>query len=133
GAWTIAPEALAPHTRAARAESPAYARGTVMADAATAAALADALDQAARGTIRIAVEHAELDAATAAAVVDELVTIRSEPTTLAPALRFVTFSAEFTELLAGYPTKARAALAQMSVVAAGVVGVAAVVIGLFAR
>ncbi len=131
--WTIAPETLEPRTRAARAESPAYARGTVVADAAAAAALVSALDQPAKGTIRIAVQPAAFDAATAAAASTELATVRSDPTSLTPALRFVTFSAEFDKLLASYPTTARAALAQMSVVAAGVVGVAAVVIGLFAR
>ena len=39
--------------------------------------------------------------------------MRGKPTELTPALRFVTFSAEFEELLAAYPRAARAALAQM--------------------
>jgi len=131
--WTIAPEVLVPRSAPARGVNPAFARGTVLADAEAAAALASMLDQAARGTIRVAVQPDTLDAATAAAVVRELAEVRAEPTGLTPALRFVTFTAEFDELLAAYPTSARAALAQMSVVAAGVVGVAAVVIGLFAR
>jgi len=131
--WTISPEVLEPRERAARAESPAYARGTVVADTTSAAQFASVFDQPSTGTIRIAVQPAGFDAATAATVVSELATVRSDPTTLTPALRFVAFFADFDQLLAAYPTMARAALAQMSVVAAGVVGVAAVVIGLFTR
>ena len=131
--WRLAPEALVPHTFAGSQTSPALARGTVLASAAGAAELASALDQPSTGTVRIAVRPEAFDTATAAAVVDEVQTVRSQPTTLVPALRHATFAADFATHLAQYPARARAALAQMSVVAAGVVGVAAVVIGLLAR
>lgn len=131
--WSIAPEVLEPRSAPARSTAPAFARGTVLAHPEAVEELSAALDQASRGTIRIAVEPEGLDASTAAAAVLELAEVRAEPTALTPALRFVTFSTELQELLAAYPRAARAAMAQMSVVAAGVVGVAAVVIGLFAR
>jgi len=114
--------------------NPDVRRGTVMVSAETLEGITRSLRAPVPGTVKITVDPRKMNLALTSEVAREL---RELPTDAKPLVGEdagvnVDVSTGLDEALSEYPARARAALAQMSVIIAGVVSVAAVVIALMA-
>lgn len=131
--WQRFPDAFEP----AVVDNPArplYRRGTVMLSATTLDELSTRLGVPFPGTMELAVSPEELTLDNARVVAAQMRELTQQGDVLG---EDVTVTAQVTSSLGpaldAYPARARAALAQTSVVVAGVIAVAAVVIALMAR
>lgn len=129
-AWEAVPETWAPVTRGARSDRSAFTRFTALA-------APDGVDRlltwgtVVEGQVRLDVDPAAFTVERAQAVTAELTALRADGGDLAGGA--VTLRTGLDDALAAYPPQARAALAQMSVMISGVVGVAGVVLVLLSR
>ena len=132
-AWAAFPEFTAPVV-AEGGSNARFRRGTVIVSEATMGALTTRLRTPFPGTVRIAVDATLVTLDLSRAIASEVRALPSKADDLLPDAG-VSVSAEtgLDTALAQYPSRARAALAQMSIIIAGVVAVAAVVIALMAR
>lgn len=109
-------------------------RGTILASPEIIAAFTSRSREAFTGNVEVQVDPERVTLATANRVVRELTSLPQSSDSLLPGGSVVPrVQTGLTEALDAYPAKARAALAQMSVVIAGVIAVAAVVIALMAQ
>lgn len=109
-------------------------RGMIMASPETIAAFTTRSREAFTGKVEIQVDPERITLSGSRRVVSELTRLPQTSDTLLPGGSVVPrVHTGLTEALEAYPDKARAALAQMSVVIAGVIAVAAVVIALMAQ
>lgn len=132
--WETVPEVWAPLHRSALSDRAAYTRGTVLAADDGMAALGAALGAPSTGVVRLRVDPEAFSTGTVAAVTAEVEALESNASGLLGVTRTpLSVQTRLDDVLAAYPPQARAALAQMSVVIAGVVGVAAVVMVLLSR
>jgi putative ABC transport system permease protein len=132
--WEFLPEAWAPVHQEAQSNRAAYTRTTLLTDDDGMVALAQVLGAAADGTVRLRLDPEAFTADLAAQVVTELEQLRVATNDLAAdGTTPLTLRTGLVEVLEAYPPQARAAVAQMSVVTAGVTGVAAVVMILMSR
>ena len=132
--WEAIPETWLPVHQDARSDRAAYTRGTLLAADDGMAALGSVLGAPGTGIIRLRVDPAAFTTKVAAEVAAELDALRVNTSVLAGDTRTpLSLRTELGDALRAYPPQARAALAQMSVVIAGVVGVAAVVMVLLSR
>ena len=132
--WEAIPETWLPVHQDARSDRAAYTRGTLLAADDGMAALGSVLGAPGTGIIRLRVDPAAFTTRVAAEVAAELDALRVNTSVLAGDTRTpLSLRTELGDALRAYPPQARAALAQMSVVIAGVVGVAAVVMVLLSR
>ncbi len=132
--WEAIPETWLPVHQDARSDRAAYTRGTLLAADDGMAALGSVLGAPGAGIIRLRVDPAAFTTKVAAEVAAELDALRVNTSVLAGDTRTpLSLRTELGDVLRAYPPQARAALAQMSVVIAGVVGVAAVVMVLLSR
>lgn len=131
--WEHFPEFTHP-VAASGGAGPNLRRGTVMVNKDTFVGVSQALRTPFTGTIRITVDPDALTLNLAKAISGELGDLKTEPETLLgeSAGPRVTVKTGLGDALHDYPVRARAALAQMSIIIAGVVSVAAVVIALMA-
>ena len=131
--WTTYPEA----TTGIRVDNPAqplFLRGTVIVSTATATAISNALGDPFEGTIIMDMGSEGLTLQGVHDVGEAMDDLKSHPSSLLPSANVsVNLRSGLGEALDVYPARARAALAQMSVMIAGVIGVAAVIIALMAR
>ncbi|WP_199423619.1 FtsX-like permease family protein [Actinotalea solisilvae] len=129
-AWEAVPETWSPVARGERSDRSAFTRLTALA-------APDGVDRLMtwgsvfEGRVRLDVDPAAFTVARAQAVTAELTALRADAGELSPGP--VTLRTGLDDALASYPPQARAALAQMSVMISGVVGVAGVVLVLLAR
>lgn len=131
--WDHFPEFTSP-VSAQGGAGPNLRRGTVMVSADTFRGVSDSLRTPFTGTIRVVVDPDALTLNLARSIAGELDDLAAEPDVLlgeetGPR---VTVKTGLGDALRDYPVRARAALAQMSIIIAGVVSVAAVVIALMA-
>ena len=132
--WEAIPDTWRPVHQDARSDRAAYTRGTLLAADDGMAALGSVLGAPGTGIIRLRVDPAAFTTRVAAEVAAELDALRVNTSVLAGDTRTpLSLRTELGDALRAYPPQARAALAQMSVVIAGVVGVAAVVMVLLSR
>jgi putative ABC transport system permease protein len=131
--WDEFPEVTAP-TLADNPAMPLFRRGTVMISAPTLATITDHFETPFPGTVYVTIGADGLTLANSPAVGAALDDLTSGPDALLPDETVsISVSSSLGAALDDYPPRARAALAQMSVVVAGVIAVAAVVIALMAR
>jgi len=132
--WARFPEFTEPLV-ADKGAGPGIRRGTVMTSAETFTGITGALRTPFAGTVRIQVDPDALTLDLANAVAKEVKGLSTDAKNLTgediQGINVVVKTG-LDEALAEYPARARAALAQMSVIIAGVVSVAAVVIALMA-
>jgi putative ABC transport system permease protein len=132
-AWDAVPEAIE-GVFIDKPGIPLYRRGTVMVSEATANAITDALEQPFNGTIVLDVGSDGLTLAGAREIERAMRTLETTANSIVPAPDVnVSMTSGLAPALAAYPARAHAALAQMSITVAGVIGVAAVVVALMAR
>jgi len=131
--WTHFPEFTAP-SAATGGAGPDVLRGTIMLSLETFAGVTESLRTPFAGNVRITVDPDKMTLNLAHAVAGELKNLSSDAKDLLDpdAGTAVTVHTGLDEALEQYPPRARAALAQMSIIIAGVVSVAAVVIALMA-
>ncbi|WP_182111792.1 MULTISPECIES: FtsX-like permease family protein [unclassified Actinotalea] len=132
-AWEAVPEVWEPTHREARSDRAAFSRATVLA---APAGVSRVLDAGAlfTGTARFEVVPEAFTVPLAEDVVEAIADVRADGSGLSGSGGVsVTVRTALDDVLAAYPPQARAALAQMSVMTWGVVGVAAVVLVLLAR
>ena len=131
--WDHYPEFAAPVTIDG-GSNPDVRRGTVMVNAETFEGITDSLRTPFEGVVRVAVDPDKMTLALTSQVARELRDLPSEAKTLVGQDAGVGVSVKtgLDDALVEYPARARAALAQMSIIIAGVVSVAAVVIALMA-
>lgn len=131
--WQQYPEALSGVT-IDRPGLPIVRRGTAIVSTATATAIAAVLEQPFDGEVELRVGTTGLTLKGSAAIAEAMTTLESTANTIIPAPDVtVTMSSGLGAALEAYPARARAALAQMSIMVAGAIGVAAVVVALMAR
>ncbi len=132
-AWSSVPEALT-GVLIDKPGIPIYRRGTVIVSDATANAITNALEQPFDGTVVLKVGSEGLTLQGARDIAAAMRTLESTADSIVPAPDVtVSITSGLGPALAAYPARARAALAQMSITVAGVIGVAAVVVALMAR
>ena len=131
--WSHFPEFTTP-LLAEGGAGPSLTRATVMVNEETFEGITSALRTPFTGTIKISVDPDALTLNLASSIASELRTLPSEADALVgeDARVNVTVKTGLDDALSEYPARARAALAQMSIIIAGVVSVAAVVIALMA-
>lgn len=132
--WADLPELWTPYLREGTSARAAYTRITVLTDEAGLSAASRQLAVPFTGTIRMRTDPSAFTAAVAAQVATEIDELRTNPRLVAgDSGAAVTVVSELDAELRAYPPQARAALAQMSVMIAGVIGVGAVVVILLSR
>ena len=132
--WTDSPELWEPRQREASDVAQALTRFTVLAAPDGVAAASRFLDYPLAGFVRIHIDPELFTADLATTVAAEATALRANGQSLAPQSgAAVSVQTQLPEALAEYPILARAALAQMSVMMSGVIGVAAVVLVLLSR
>jgi putative ABC transport system permease protein len=130
--WQESPEIWQPRHREASAAVGEQLRFTALAapDGVQAASLF--LDYPLNAFIRLRIDPERFSAATVAQIVDEASALRAGGLTLVPGAA-IGVQTGIPEALVDYPKLAQAALAQMSVMMAGVIGIIAVVLILLSR
>ncbi|MBX9246589.1 hypothetical protein ICW40_17505, partial [Actinotalea ferrariae] len=132
-AWRTVPETWAPVHRDARSDRAAFTRFTVLADDEGLTRLMT-FGSVVDGQVRLGVDPTAFTAALAADVAAEIPALRANSSSLSAAGDVaVVVRTGLDTALEEYPPQARAALAQMSVMISGVVGVAGVVLVLLSR
>jgi putative ABC transport system permease protein len=129
--WVDMPNLWSPHTTGAKG-----ARTTAITVLTTSAGIATAAGQysaAGTGLVRIQLDPAKFTAAREARVDNEIVGLTGNNSSLAGSSVQFAVTSPYDRALSGYPPQSRAALAQMSVMIAGLLGVAAVVLVLLSR
>jgi len=131
--WAQYPEFTAPAQLEGGA-GPSVTRGTVMVSGETFGGITDALRTPFAGTVRVSIDPEALTLNLASSIAGELKELPGNTKGLVGdnAGVNVTLKTGLDDALREYPARARAALAQMSIIIAGVVSVAAVVIALMA-
>src|SRR5690606_5962789 len=121
--WADLPEVAVPTRQEARSDRPAFTRLTALAAPEAITPVTAALRAPCEGMVRMTVDPAALSTEVAAQVVDELAALRVDGSPLAgdSGANLVVRSG-LGEVLEPFPAQARAALAQMSVMLAGVIG-----------
>ena len=128
------PELAAPTFTAALSDRPAVTRLTVLTPADGFTAASGRLGRGFDGTVAVRVDPDAVTTTSAAQIATEIAGLRSNPAALSEGVNApVSVATALDEVLAAYPAQARAALAQMSVMIAGVIGVGAVVVVLLSR
>lgn len=131
--WERLPELWEPATNPTTARDE-FTRLTVLADSSGVEVLADAVVEPFTGVVTVDVDPAAFSADRARDVLDELGALDANTVPLTDRGGYpLVLGTELDRVLGAYPAQARAALAQMSMMIAGVVGVAAVVLVLLAR
>lgn len=132
--WSDSPELWTPRERDATANSQQLTRFTVLAAPDGVAAAARYLDYPFNGLLRMRIDPERFTGPLAATVVAEANALRANGQVLGPSTQAsVSVQTAIPEALAEYPRLSRAALAQMSVMMSGVIGIAAVVLVLLSR
>ena len=132
--WFDSPELWDPRERAASDTAQALTRFTVLTDSTGVTAASSFLDYPFNGFVRMHIDPQRFTGPLATEVVAEATALRANGQLLAPeSVAAVSVQTAIPEALADYPVLARAALAQMSVMMAGVIGIAAVVLVLLSR
>ena len=131
--WQRFPEFSAPLVAKGGA-GPNLRRGTIIVSQATFEGISSSLRTPFSGYVRITIDPDQMTLSLAKAIAGELKDLPTNPRQLVGATAGVNVNVEtgLGDALAEYPPRARAALAQMSIIIAGVVSVAAVVIALMA-
>lgn len=132
-AWSAMPEVWAPVRQEARSDRSAYTRFTVLTGQDGAVALSGSVPEPFTGSVRLVVDPDTVGTDLAARVGAEIRALRVDTSGLADAATPFSVRTGLDAALESYPAQARAALAQMSVMIAGVIGVAGVVIILLSR
>ncbi|WP_084104944.1 FtsX-like permease family protein [Demequina sp. NBRC 110056] len=131
--WQRFPDAFAP-TVVDIPTQPIYRRGTVMVSDATLDELTTRLGAPVAGSIELAIDPSALTLASASTIAAQLGELTFSDDVLGEDARVAAdVTSSLGPALEAYPARARAALAQMSVIVSGVVAVAAVVIMLMTR
>ncbi len=132
--WADSPELWDPRLRPASSVTQALTRFTVLTNEDGVTAASRFLDYPLNGYVRMTIEPRSFTAALATSVAAEATALRANGQSLAPQSgAAVSVQTQLPEALAEYPNLARAALAQMSVMMSGVIGIAAVVLVLLSR
>lgn len=132
-AWASMPEALEGLVIDTPGR-PIYRRGTIVVSTQTATAIAHDLEQPFDGTIVLEVGSEGLTLQGTRDIAEAMRTLESTADSLVPAPDIsVRMTSGLVPALEAYPHRAKAALAQMSIVVAGVTAVAAIVVALMAR
>jgi len=132
--WSDSAELWAPRERAATDNARALTRFTVLAAADGITAAARYLDYPFNALVRMRIDPQRFTGPLATTVVAEATALRANGQMLAPSTQAsVSVQTAIPEALDEYPRLARAALAQMSVMMSGVIGIAAVVLVLLSR
>ena len=132
--WEDLPELWSPRQREASVNGLAQTRFTVLVSPAGIGAAAVFLNNPVIGTVRLRADPALYDSDLVASTISDATALAADGQVLAgsrPVL--VSVRSELAEALRDYPANARAALAQMSLMMAGVLGVAAVALILLSR
>ncbi|WP_024287574.1 hypothetical protein [Cellulomonas sp. KRMCY2] len=128
------PEVLAPVFTPERSNRAAFTRLTVLAAPDGITAASGSLGSAFAGTVRVHVDPTSFTNQVATQVTDAVGSLASSTAELTGGSgASLTVVTRLDEVLQAYPSQARAALAQMSVMIAGVIGVGGVVIVLLSR
>ena len=131
--WSNVPEAITPVV----VKDPSrkdFARATVFTDLDGVTGISLRIGAPFVGTVRMPLDVAKFDAATVQQLPDALARLRDQPGLLNPdAQSAPKVTIRMSDAVAVFSGRARAAVAQMSVVIAGVIGVIAAVIALIAR
>lgn len=132
--WGESSELWTPEERPATGYTQQLTRFTVLAAKDGVLAASRFLDYPFNGFLRMNIDPQLFTAEVAAVAADEASALRANGQALAPeTAAVVSVRTDIPEALADYPQLARAALAQMSVMMAGVIGIAAVVLILLSR
>ena len=132
--WTDSPQLWQPLIREATPANQALLRFTVLAAPDGVMGATQFLDYPFNGFIRMHVDPSLFTSTIAGAVVVEATALRSNGQQLAPeSVASLSVQTDLPEALADYPVLARAALAQMSVMMSGAIGIAGVVLVLLSR
>ncbi|WP_297084050.1 FtsX-like permease family protein, partial [uncultured Demequina sp.] len=131
--WSRFPDAVSPAV-VDNPSRPLFRRGTVLVQAATLDELASRLGTAFPGTIELSVSPETLTLDSARTLASSMRDLTGSSDLIGPEADVtVQVASGLGPALDAYPARARAALAQMSVVVAGVIAVGAVVIALMSR
>lgn len=132
--WGESSELWTPELRPATGYTQQLTRFTVLTSADGVIAASRFLDYPFNGFLRMNIDPQLFTAEVAAVAAEEASALRANGQSLAPeSIAVVSVRTDIPEALADYPQLARAALAQMSVMMAGVIGIAAVVLILLSR
>ncbi len=131
--WTPIPEALEGLVIDTPGR-PIYRRGTAVVSTQTASVLTSDLEQPFNGTVVLEVDSEGLTLEGTKEVAQAMRALESTAASLIPAPDIsVQMTSELAPALEAYPRRAKAALAQMSIMVAGVIAVAGIVVALMAR
>ena len=131
--WSNVPEALKPVAEKAQARKD-FARATIFTDLDGVTGISLRIGAPFVGTVRMPLDVKAFDSSTVQQIPDAVARLNDQPGLLNPnAQTPPTVTITMSDAVPAFAGRARAALAQMSVVIAGVIGVTAAVIALIAR
>ena len=132
-AWSDLPELWEPLTRDAVGASAAVVRVSVLTDASGLDAVSDADVDAIDVRFRLHVDPSQFTTVRANAAIDEIAELDVKDTALTGGNQVLDARTELPKVLSAFPQQSKAALAQMSIMMSGVIGIAGIVVILLSR